>query len=267
MDQTHSTFLARVGAGVVDRCRGAAHLAATAWMSVVLALRPRYWPKTVRNVLARQILFTGVEAVRFISLVAFVVGISVVVQAQVWLNRVGQSALVGPLLVAVVIRELGPLLTNFLVIGRSGTAITTELATMRVNGEVRVLDAQGLDPFTYLVLPRVIGVVASVFCLTIIFIVVSFASGFLSALLMGAAPGGISLFLRGVLAAITPADVFNVLAKTALPGLLTGSICCTEGLGIQGAATEVPQAAGRAVIKSVGALFVSSALVSILTYL
>ena len=247
--------------------RNAAHLAAVVWGSVALAVRPRYWPLTVRDVLARQILFTGVEAVRFISLVAFVVGISVVVQAQVWLSRVGQTALVGPLLVAVVIRELGPLLTNFLVIGRSGTAITTELASMRVNGEVRVLDAQGLDPFTYLVLPRVIGVMVSVFCLTIIFIVVSFASGFLSALLMGVAPGGVTLFLHGVLNAITPADVFNVLAKTLVPGLMTGAICCTEGLGIQGAATEVPQAAGRAVIKAVGALFVVSALVSILTYL
>ena len=267
MDHTPSTFLTRTGARVVAPIRDAAHLVAVAWTSVALAVRPRYWPDTARDVLARQILFTGVEGVRFISLVALVIGISVVVQAQVWLSRFGQSALAGPLLVAVVIRELGPLLTNFLVIGRSGTAITTELAIMRVNGEIRVLDAQGLDPFTYLVMPHVIGVMVSVFCLTIVFICVSFASGFLSALLMGAAPGGPGLFLHAVLNAITPADVFNVLAKTVVPGLLTGAICCSEGLGVEGAMSEVPQAAGRAVLRSVGALFISSALVSIMTYL
>jgi phospholipid/cholesterol/gamma-HCH transport system permease protein len=259
-------FIGRFGAGLIGQLKTAMYVAATVWSAVRLGLSPRHWPATVRNVLSRQILFTGVEAIRFISLIAFVVGISVVLQAHVWLNKVGQSALVGPLLVVVVIRELGPLLTNFLVIGRSGTAITAELATMRVNGETGVLDAQGLDPFVYLVLPRVIGVMTSVFCLTIIFIVVSFASGFLCAVLTGTAQEGLGSFARAVFAALAPADVVNVLAKTILPGLLTGTICCTEGLSIQGAATEVQQAAGRAVIKSVGALFVASVLVSVLTY-
>jgi phospholipid/cholesterol/gamma-HCH transport system permease protein len=260
-------FVGRVGASVIGQFKSSAHLAAVVWSAARMAVTPRYWPGTVRNVLARQVLFTGVEAVRFISLIAFVVGISVVLQAHVWLTRVGQSALIGPLLVAVVIRELGPLLTNFLVIGRSGTAITTELANMRVNGEVDVLDAQGLDPFAYLVLPRVIGVMTSVFCLAVIFIVVSFVSGYLCGVLTGAAQEGPRLFAKAVFAALAPADVFNVLAKTLLPGMLTGAICCVEGLGVQGAATEVPQAAGRAVIKSVGALFVSSTIVSIMTYL
>jgi phospholipid/cholesterol/gamma-HCH transport system permease protein len=259
--------LARIGIAVRGRLYPAANIAGVAWTALRFGLLPRYWPATVRDVLARQVFFTGVEAVRFVSLIALMVGLAVVVQAQVWLTKFGQTAFIGPLLVAVIIRELGPLLANFLVIGRSGTAITTELATMRVNGEIRVLDAQGLDPFTYLVLPRVIGVMISVFCLTIVFIVVSFVSGFATASLIGAAQGGAGLFVEGVFKAITPADVLNVIAKTVIPGALTGSICCVEGLGIRGAATEVPQAAGRAVIKSVGVLFVSSAIVSVITYL
>ena len=231
-----------------------------------MAMIPRYWRPTVRDVLARQIYFTGVEAVPFVGTVAVLAGVAIVVQAQVWLNRVGQSALVGPLLVAVVIRELGPLLTGFIVIGRSGTAIASELASMKVNREVEILDSQGLDPFVYLVLPRVLGLMVSVFCLTVIFIAVSFVSGFCCSALLGVSRGAPDVFVRAVFGAITPADVMNLLAKTIVPGLLTGAICCCEGLSVEGAATEVPQATGRAVAKSVGGVFAVSAFVSVLTY-
>ena len=233
---------------------------------VFLCFKPGTFRRTVRNVLARQILFTGFEAARFVSLVAFLIGIAVVVQAQMWLAKVGQSALLGPILVMVIIRELGPLLVNFIVIGRSGTAVATELGNMNVAGEVRVLDAQGLDPLIYLVIPRTLGVAVSVFCLTVVFIVVSFASGYFSGLVLGAGAGNPGLFLKSVFKAITPADVGSLLAKTFIPGLLTGVICCAEGLSVSTAITEVPQAATRAVVKSVTALFFVSVLISVFTY-
>jgi phospholipid/cholesterol/gamma-HCH transport system permease protein len=261
-------WLGNLGAKTLEKVARLRHLVAVVYAVVLTAATPKAWPRTVRNVLARQVLFTGYEAVRFVSVVAIMVGISVVVQAQVWLGKVGQTALLGPVLVTVVIRELAPLLANFIVIGRSGTAIATELGNMNVNGEVRVLDGLGLDPFVYLVIPRVLGVALSVFCLTIIFIVVSFISGFLFGLLAGATssrdPG---LFFNDVMSAVRPADVINLLAKTWIPGLLTGAICCIEGLGVRTAITEVPQAATRAVVQSITALFVFSALVSLLTYL
>lgn len=261
------SWLGRVG-GVFNRqAYKVMHLTALIASVLWVSLQPRYWKRTVRDVLARQVLFTGVEAVRFTSLVAVLAGVSIVVQAQVWLSRVGQSALLGPLLVAVVIRELGPLLTNFIVIGRSGAAISSELANMRVGHEIRVLDAQGLDPFTYLVVPRVVGVALSVFGLAVVFIVVCFVSGFFFGVLMGGNTGDPSIFIHSVFKAIRPADVANLLAKTFIPGLLTGAICCTEGLSVQGAITEVPQATTRGLARSVGALFVTSALVSLLTYL
>jgi len=243
------------------------YLAAVAWSVVAVSFKIGTWRRTVRDVLARQILFTFVEAIRFVSLLALLIGVSVVVQTQVWLTRVGQSGLLGPVLVAVIIRELGPLLVNFIVIGRSGAAVATELGNMNVAGEVRVLDAQGLDPFIYLVWPRVVGMAVSVFCLSIVFIVVSFVSGYLSGILMGANPGQPGLFIESVFKALQPADVTNLVAKTLVPGLLTGVICCTEGLRVSMAITGVPQATTRAVVRSVTALFIVSAIVSVLTYL
>jgi phospholipid/cholesterol/gamma-HCH transport system permease protein len=260
-------WLSKIGVWALGRLRAPSHLAALIWAVLRAAVEKQTWSRTVTNVFARQVLFTGIEASRFILLLAFMVGILIVVQTQVWLAKVGQSGLLGPVLVMVVVREVGPLLVNFVVIGRSGTAMSTELGIMKISGEVRLLDALGLDPFIYLVVPRVLGAAVSIFCLTVIFIVGSFVSGYFSGLLLGANVGDPGLFAMSVFRAVQPSDVFNLLAKTFIPGLVTGAICCTEGLSVSTAITEVPQATSRALVKSVGALFVISALVSLLTYM
>jgi phospholipid/cholesterol/gamma-HCH transport system permease protein len=266
--QTHTiSFAESLGASVLGGLRRQRHVASVAAAVIAVACRASSWSRPIRNVLARQILFTGVDSVRFVGMIALLVGLSVVLQTQVWLSRFGHSTLIGPLLVSIIIREVGPLLINFVVIGRSGTAISSELATMRVAGEIRLLDGLGLDPLVYLVLPRVIGVAVSVFCLTIFFIMISLASGYAGGLLAGLNMGDPSVFMDSIFAAIRPADVLNVLAKTFIPGLLTGTICCIEGMGVGAAMTEVPQAATRGVMRSVAAMLVVLTLVSIITYL
>lgn len=261
-------YLLRVmGSGVVTSWCGFRYMMSVTATVLWVALFPRHWRAPVRNVLARQILFTGFQARRFVAILACLVGVSVVVQAQVWTAALGQASLLGPILVMVIFREVGPLLANFIVIARSGTAMATELAYMRVTSETHVLDAQGIDPFIYLVMPRVIGAAVSVFCLTVIFIVVAVSSGFLSGILLGANTGDPWLFIDSVFGALKPADLFNLCAKTLVPGALMGTICCIEGLKIRGVITEVPQAASSAVVKSIMALFITSALVSLLMYL
>ncbi|NQV33561.1 MAG: ABC transporter permease [Phycisphaeraceae bacterium] len=260
------SFVRTLGRQTVHMMQREQHVTGVAATVVATACRTNCWSRPIRHVLARQILFTGVDAVRFVGMMALPVGLSVVLQTQVWLSRFGQSALIGPLLVAVIVREAAPLLVNFVVIGRSGTAIASELSTMRVAGEIRLLDGMGLDPLIYLVMPRVIGVAVSVFCLTILFIALSFVSGYVGGLVLGLEVGAPSVFVRSVFAAIQPADVLNVLAKTFIPGLLTGTICCIEGMSVRGAMTEVPQAATRGVMRSAAAMFIVLALVSMLTY-
>jgi len=118
-------WIAFLGRHTIARLGAVSYLVAVAWTVLVAAVQVRHWPRPVRNVLARQILFTGYEATRFVSLIALLVGLSVVLQAQMFLRKLGQSELLGPILVMVLIRELGPLITNFVVIGRSGTAMAT----------------------------------------------------------------------------------------------------------------------------------------------
>lgn len=260
------TFIGKIGQHAIARMRNATHLFAVLGSILWQATRPRHWPRTTRAVFARQILFTGVEALRFVSLVALLTGVSVVVQAQVWLGKTGQTALLGPILVMVIIREVAPLLVNFIVIARSGTAIATELASMKVNGEIRILEAQGLDPLVYLAMPRMLGMAISVFCLTIAFIVVSFTSGYVCGILMGVGVNDPMLFVDSILKDVHLPDVCSLLAKTLIPGMLTSVICILEGLSVQRAITEVPQAATRAVVRSIAILFIVSVIVSILSY-
>ncbi len=257
------SFVAKIGDSALEKWRFNRTVAAVILGVLSMSVQPRFWPRTVRTLLARQIVFTGIEALRLTLLVALVAGVAVVAQAQVLL---GQSEMLGPVLVAVIIREIGPLMVNLLVIGRSGTAIATELANMRVRRETDVLDAQGLDPMAYLIMPRVIGMVLSVFCLALVFIAVSLVSGYVFSLLLGVAPTDPEQFTTSVFAAIAPKDVANLFAKTILPGLLIGTICSLEGMTVAGSVTDVPRAATRGVVKSIAAVLVVSAIVSVLTY-
>lgn len=237
------------------------------WSTLSLALRPSTWTSTVREVLMRQIYFTGVGALSITCAGGLMVGISVVAQAGVWLAQFDQSAFFGPLVANVVIQNLGPLLVNFFVIGRSGTAITTELANMAVHHEVEVLDSQGVDPFIYLVLPRVIGMAISVLCLTILFVTVALLGGYFFGIALQVPALGGGQFANGVFRSLRPADMVLFLVKTTLPALVTGAVCCMYGLRVEPVLTAVPQAGTRAVVTSVWAMFVLSGLTSLLAIL
>jgi len=259
-------FISKTGERTIAWARSTAHFFALLWSVLFLASAKSTWPRTTRNVFARQILFTGVEAMKFVSLVAIITGLSVVIQAQIWLGKTGQSQMLGTILVIVIVREVAPLLVNFILISRSGTAIATELANMKVLGEIHLLECQGIDPLLYLVVPRVLAFALCVFCLTIWFIVVSFGGGYLYGILAGVGAGAPNLFITSVLKAVHLPDAFSLLAKTFLPGMFTAVICAMEGISVGEAITEVPQAATRAVVRSIAALFILSAIVSILSY-
>ncbi|MDA1272428.1 MAG: ABC transporter permease [Verrucomicrobia bacterium] len=260
-------FLARVGGWTKARWCSIRYLAAVLGTTLILGSQPRRWRRTVRSVFARQVFLSGVESVGFVFIVAVLVGISVVVQLDVWTAKLGQSRTLGQLLVMVVARELGPLFANFVLIVRGGSAITAELGIMKAGGEVRVLEAQGIEPLLYLVMPRVLGMVVSAFCLTVIFVLVAFGSGFVFGAFIGQTNVDPSSLLNSVFKAVHPFDGLGFLLKCLLPALLTAVICCTEGLCVGQGVTEVPRAVKRALAKSLGALFATSAVVSVLSYL
>jgi phospholipid/cholesterol/gamma-HCH transport system permease protein len=257
---------AGVGCHVCAQWDDLRHAAAVIGTVLYTGVRPRCWTRRVRTAFARQVLVTGVEPLWFVSAIAVFVGISVVVHLSFWAGEAGQSQLLGPLLVVVVARELGPVLINLVVIVRSGSAMTTELGILKINGQVHALETQGGDPFLQLVMPRVLGMAVSTFCLTIIFILVALASGYLFAATTGKGSRDLSLFLDSVSSAFHPKDGLNILIKSTLPALFAGATCCIDGLKVGTSVTEIPLATQRALTRCVAGLFVISAAVSLLTY-
>ena len=259
--------IGRLGEMVWAQWHEVRHAAAVIGTVFFVAVWPRYWVRTVRRAFARQILAIGFESVGFVSGVAVFVGIAVVVQLAFWVGEAGQSQLLGPLLVTVVARELGPVLINIVVIVRCGSAMATELGIMNVGGRIRVLEAQGIEPFIYLVMPRVLGAAVSTFCLTVIFILVALASGYLFGAMLEKGPPDLLLFVNSVFEAVSPKDMLNVVSKSILPALFASACCCIGGLGVSGSVLAVPQTTQRALARSVAGLFVICGVVTLLTYL
>jgi phospholipid/cholesterol/gamma-HCH transport system permease protein len=254
-----------VGGAVVDSAAYAIRISAIigyALHSLTVA-RGRLRP-VVRAVLYRQILFTGVQAIPFTALIAGLVAMIVVVQARLG-GGVAEGGVVGRLLVVAIVRELGPLVVGTIVVARSCSAIAAELGNMRVGRELDSLVAMGVDPFEYLVLPRLTGVAVAVMCLTVVFVTVSLGAGAgLTALL--AERTGAGEIMRLVGENLQPVDHLVVLAKTLVPGLLMAAISCHEGLSASGSVTAVPPAVTAAVVRSLAAVFVWDSLVTALVY-
>jgi phospholipid/cholesterol/gamma-HCH transport system permease protein len=262
---TRPLALARAaGTPVVDGAAYAVRLAALVG-EVLWTLLPgggRLRP-AVRQVFYRQVYFTGVKAVPFALLLAFMVALVVAVQAP-WSAAAGGEVL-GTLLVVVLVRELGPVVAATIVIARSATAMAAELATMRVDGEVDTLAALGIDPFEYLVVPRLLGTAVSLVSLTILFLAAALgASAMLSPLLGGPAPADL---LSQVARSLQPADVAALLAKTVVPGLVIAAVGCLEGLSAWRSTTDVPPAVTATVVRAFSITFGWNTLVSALLYL
>lgn len=217
----------------------------------------------VRDVLWRQVYFTAVRAAPFTLLLALLVALAVAAQSP--FSAAAGGDVVGKVLVATLVRELAPLLTAWIVIARSATAIAAELATMRIEGEVDALVGMGIDPFEYLVVPRVLGAAVAVVSLTVLFLAFSIgASALLSPLLGGPAP---HVLLGHVIGALRPADAVALAAKTVLPGTAIAAIACHEGLRASRSTTQIPPAVTAAGVRSFALVFVWNTVVTALLYL
>lgn len=230
----------------------------TAFRDIPVVLK--HGARPVFSVFLRQVYFTGLEACKIILITALIIG-TVVITQIVSIAGSGTEALTGKVIVWIVVRELGPLLTAIIVIARSGTAIAAELSQMKIGGEIEYLEALGIPAAHYLILPRILGVAASVVLLTVYFEIAAGLGGFLVASLGWHVPW--EAYSQGVFSVLTLAVLATSLLKSALFGLCIAAICCLQGLSVGKSVTQIPQAATRAVMQSLFLLFVIDGIVSL----
>jgi phospholipid/cholesterol/gamma-HCH transport system permease protein len=265
MTQMAVRMLAAVGARVRERTSSRAdHIAFVGRLARAPAeMSVGAWSQC-RAIIAQQVRFTGAHGLPLVAVIALVVGGSVILQAYAQAVRLGVPNMPARLLVTIVIRELGPLITAMVVLGRSGTAIAAEMGSNALHGEMEALEAFGIDPVALFVLPRAIGCALSVLLLTIYFDAVAFGSGIVAARALAGVPMGDSLeSLRLVLSV---SDVMLTIGKTLAFGAGIAMICSYSGMRVrQNQPADLPRAVTRGVVSSLLFIFGVSAVVTFLT--
>jgi phospholipid/cholesterol/gamma-HCH transport system permease protein len=217
------------------------------------------------RVLVLQILFTGVESLSIVSLIALSIGAVIIVEGGTILPRFGQTSLLYSILIIVITRELGPLLTAFIIAARSGPAIATELGNMVVSHEIEAYISVGINPISYLVVPRVLGVTISVMALTIYFNVFGLVGSFVVSQLIKPVP--FLEYFRALLKAIQVRDILSTLVKSFVFGVTISVVATYQGFKVSAAVTEIPRAAIKAVGQGFVLCFLADAVITLIYYL
>lgn len=221
--------------------------------------------RTIFGVISAQIYFTGWQALPLISVLAVATGAIVVLQTSLQLSLLGGAGLVGNMMIVIIVREVGPLLTALIVIARSGTAVASEIGTMRVNKEIEALETMGIHPLSYIVFPRIMGGVISVLCLAFYFDFIAVMGGFVVTKFVHDIP--FAFYTDSLAQAFTTDDIFIFFLKNGFSGMIIFVICCYQGLLVKLGPHEVPQVTTKAVVNSVIYVVCFNAIVTALFYL
>ncbi|MCQ2604222.1 MAG: ABC transporter permease [Spirochaetia bacterium] len=198
-----------------------------------------------KKVLSMQILFTGFEALSIILFSGLAIGSIIIIYFLGLLSQLGADQLMYKILIVIITRELGPILTAFIIIARSGTAIATELGTMVAHHEIEAYIATGIDPMTYLVAPRFLGVTFSLFLLNIYF---NFA-GLIGSFFVSYLFTDITFhdYFTNVTSVLKASDLILSAVKSLVFGIIISLVSTYNGLRVENALTEIPQVAIKAV--------------------
>ncbi len=206
--------------------------------------------RVIQPLIRQQIYRAGLRQLPIVGFAAVALGLVIIGQTVSLLSRVGAQNYIGTVMVTVIVRELGPLVAALLVLARVGTATVIELGTARALGEVEALEALGIDPIHYLVMPRVLGLAISIFALTVYLILFALGSGYLFAFLQDVPlrPGE---YFSQLARALLWQDFVLLALKTFCFGAIIALTTCYQGLAQPLRLEEVATATTRAVILSV----------------
>ncbi|MEJ7733053.1 MAG: ABC transporter permease [Polyangiaceae bacterium] len=211
--------------------------------------------------LMRNLYKMGVKSVPIVIVTALFTGAIMVIQAAPIVQRYGAQGLIGWGAGFGTLREIAPLLTALMINGRVGANNTAELGTMVVTEQIDALRVLAIDPVSFLIAPRCVAMVATLFLATI----------FADALaLLGAAYAGLGLlgvepmvFYNGLTSGLLGiGDVFNGLFKSVVFGVVMALASCQYGLGVKGGAPGVGRAVNATVVASAAGIFILDYFVS-----
>jgi phospholipid/cholesterol/gamma-HCH transport system permease protein len=240
----------QIGGTVLD---GLAYLGALAQ----LALRAAYFtfigpfqgkPLRFQRAIS-QAMQAGVGALPILSLITFFIGLILALQSAYELRKFGAINFVASAVAISMTRELGPLITAVIVIGRSGSAFAAEIGTMKVTEEIDALQTMAIDPIHFLVTPKFIAMIIMLPCLTIW----ANMMGVFGGALFGIAQADFTFgrYIQATLDALFLRDISTGLIKSVMFGMTITAVGCHEGLATGAGAEQVGRSTTRAVVVSI----------------
>ncbi|MBL8699218.1 MAG: ABC transporter permease [Alphaproteobacteria bacterium] len=204
----------------------------------------------------------GLHALPILGLLSFLIGVVLAYQGADQLRIYGAEIFTVNLLGVSVLRELGILLTAIMVAGRSGSAFTAEIGTMKVNEEVDAMRTLGLDPIEVLVLPRIMAMLIALPLVAIYADIMALAGGAIMA--MAVLEISLSQFLAQLSDAVVASTFWVGIVKAPVFAFLIGLVGCYEGLQVSGSAESVGRRTTKSVVESIFLVIVADAAFSIL---
>jgi phospholipid/cholesterol/gamma-HCH transport system permease protein len=196
-----------------------------------------------------QAMAAGVNAIPIVSLITFFIGLIIALQGAYELKKLGAISLVASMVAISITRELGPLVTAIMVIGRSGSSFAAEIGTMRVTEELDALETMALNPLAFLVAPKFLAMAIMVPCLTIW----ADLMGILGGSVFGVVGGGFTFggYMTATRDALLMRDLTSGILKSAVFGLVITAVGCQEGFMTGAGAEDVGRSTTSAVVISI----------------
>lgn len=252
--------LGGVGAATRRSVTTLVEFAAFAATVVVLGLRRDSWRLPVRATFRHALHALAVRSLRATLVTGALLGFALATQAVYWLQAAGQTGLIGRIIVLTLVREITPLVVGLIVFGRVGTSILIELAEAQPRGWLRKIEQQGMDPVALLVMPRVFGAAIGAFCLGVILVFSTLASGYLVARTLGIIAFSVWDFADTVERAMGVVDFVVPSAKCIVIGFAVALVCCATGLGRRDASQEMQRVVRSGFVRSALAILLVNAI-------
>jgi phospholipid/cholesterol/gamma-HCH transport system permease protein len=219
-------------------------------------------PRRLRLVpLVHHMQQVGLNALPIVCLISFLIGVVLAYQGASQLQKFGAEIFVVNLIAISLLREIGILLTAIVIAGRSGSAFTAQIGSMKVNEEIDAMRTLGLDPMEVLVLPRVLALVITLPLLAFFSDIVGLFGGALMAwVTLDISPG---LFLERLHATLGPWTFWIGIIKAPVFAFIIAMLGCFEGFQVVGSSESVGQKTTRAVVEAIFLVIVVDAIFSI----
>lgn len=253
-------FVEGVGNGLIRTVSEIGGMSQTIASVAKWAFRPPY---RMQNFFG-QLDFVGVGSIFIVTLTGMFTGMVFAHQTSRAFEMFDAESLVGPTVALTITRELGPVFTALMVTMRAGSAMCTELGTMRVTEQVDALETMAVNPVHYLLVPRVLSGLIMVPALVMLFN----TAGMFGAYTVSVFVKGISAgtFLARTQQWLDPEDIAEGLIKGAVFGLAVTAIACFKGFHASGGAKGVGAATTQAMVQSALAIFILDYFVGVLLH-